>query len=351
MRPYGAVTRAGERASFRHERARKGGDGGCPGSGGVRHRRRERDRARHHQGPARGRREGGDRRPAARPSRGGEGRRSPRPATGCSRIELDVTDRAAMAGGRRPGRGGVRPDRHPRQQCRRRHRRAVARGELCRLGFRPRASISAASSTASRPSCPGSAPAAAAAMSSTPPRSPALVQMPSFMAIYAAAKAAVIALSEAIRDDLARDEIGATVLCPGPIKSRIHELGQNRPERFQASAGLQRRRRAARPARGLGPVDGARRGRRHGRRRDPGEPALRASPMANGAARSRPATSRSSRRCRPAVNPELIAVADAEGIGAHCRHPVIPASSGSHCLCGVREKRFPLRGNDGLGLP
>ena len=63
-----------------------------------------------------------------------------------------------------------------------------------------------------------------------------LVQMPSFMAIYAAAKAAVIALSEAIRDDLAADEIGVTVLCPGPIKSRIHELGRNRPGRFQASA-------------------------------------------------------------------------------------------------------------------
>jgi len=65
-----------------------------------------------------------------------------------------------------------------------------------------------------------------------------LVQMPSFMAIYAAAKSAVIALSEAIRDDLADDDIGVTVLCPGPIKSRIHELGRNRPERFQASQGF-----------------------------------------------------------------------------------------------------------------
>jgi len=65
-----------------------------------------------------------------------------------------------------------------------------------------------------------------------------LVQMPSFMAIYATAKAAVIALTEAISDDLARDRIGASVLCPGPIKSRIHELGRNRPERFQASQGF-----------------------------------------------------------------------------------------------------------------
>ena len=65
-----------------------------------------------------------------------------------------------------------------------------------------------------------------------------LVQMPSWMAIYATAKAAVIALTEAIRDDLARDGIGASVLCPGPIKSRIHELGQNRPERFRPSQGF-----------------------------------------------------------------------------------------------------------------
>jgi NAD(P)-dependent dehydrogenase (short-subunit alcohol dehydrogenase family) len=63
-----------------------------------------------------------------------------------------------------------------------------------------------------------------------------MVWMPSFMAIYATAKAGVIALTEAMRDDLARDGIGATVLCPGPVRSRIHELGQNRPERFAASA-------------------------------------------------------------------------------------------------------------------
>ncbi len=62
-----------------------------------------------------------------------------------------------------------------------------------------------------------------------------MVQMPSFMAIYATAKAGVIALTEAMRDDLARDGIGATVLCPGPVRSRIHELGHNRPARFAAS--------------------------------------------------------------------------------------------------------------------
>jgi NAD(P)-dependent dehydrogenase (short-subunit alcohol dehydrogenase family) len=62
-----------------------------------------------------------------------------------------------------------------------------------------------------------------------------LVWMPSWMAIYATAKAGVIALSESIRDDLAPDNIGVSVLCPGPIKSKIHELAKNRPDRFKAN--------------------------------------------------------------------------------------------------------------------
>lgn len=62
-----------------------------------------------------------------------------------------------------------------------------------------------------------------------------MVRMPSYMAIYATAKSAVIALSESIQDDLAPDNIGVSVLCPGPIKSNIHQLAQNRPERFKAS--------------------------------------------------------------------------------------------------------------------
>jgi NAD(P)-dependent dehydrogenase (short-subunit alcohol dehydrogenase family) len=64
-----------------------------------------------------------------------------------------------------------------------------------------------------------------------------LTPMPSFMAIYATVKAAVITLSEAMRDSMAQDNIGVTVLMPGPIKSRIHESGQNRPERFRAGSG------------------------------------------------------------------------------------------------------------------
>ena len=62
-----------------------------------------------------------------------------------------------------------------------------------------------------------------------------LVVMPSQMAMYVTAKSAVIALSEAIRGELGQEGIGVSVLCPGPIKSNIHQLGQNRPEQFRTS--------------------------------------------------------------------------------------------------------------------
>ncbi|MBC7985103.1 MAG: SDR family NAD(P)-dependent oxidoreductase [Sphingomonadaceae bacterium] len=65
-----------------------------------------------------------------------------------------------------------------------------------------------------------------------------MVTMPSTHAIYATGKAAVIALSESIRDGLAAHGIGVSVLCPGPIKSNIHEAAQNRPERFREGSGF-----------------------------------------------------------------------------------------------------------------
>jgi NAD(P)-dependent dehydrogenase (short-subunit alcohol dehydrogenase family) len=66
-----------------------------------------------------------------------------------------------------------------------------------------------------------------------------LVAMPARMVVYATSKAAVIALSESIRQELASQRIGVTVLCPGPVKSNIHELAQNRPARFAANAAFQ----------------------------------------------------------------------------------------------------------------
>jgi len=60
----------------------------------------------------------------------------------------------------------------------------------------------------------------------------ALVPMPSAFVVYVAAKAAVVAISETIRDDLANDDIGVSVLCPGPVRTNIHELSKNRPPQF-----------------------------------------------------------------------------------------------------------------------
>jgi len=67
----------------------------------------------------------------------------------------------------------------------------------------------------------------------------ALVTMPAYMVVYVTSKAAVVALSEAIRGELAAQRIGVTVLCPGPVKSNIHELSKNRPSRFAANAAFE----------------------------------------------------------------------------------------------------------------
>lgn len=60
----------------------------------------------------------------------------------------------------------------------------------------------------------------------------ALVPMPAAFVTYVAAKAAVIAISETIRAELAQENIGVSVLCPGPVRTHIHETAKNRPSRF-----------------------------------------------------------------------------------------------------------------------
>lgn len=49
-------------------------------------------------------------------------------------------------------------------------------------------------------------------------------------AIYSASKAAVIALSEALCAELAPKNIAVSVLCPGPVNSRIGESARTRPD-------------------------------------------------------------------------------------------------------------------------
>jgi NAD(P)-dependent dehydrogenase (short-subunit alcohol dehydrogenase family) len=61
----------------------------------------------------------------------------------------------------------------------------------------------------------------------------AFVPMPANFVIYLAAKTAVVGISETIRPELAQENIGVTVLCPGPVRTNIHELRQNRPAQFE----------------------------------------------------------------------------------------------------------------------
>lgn len=66
----------------------------------------------------------------------------------------------------------------------------------------------------------------------------ASVTMPGHLAIYAAGKAAVLNLSENMRADLAAKGIGMTVLCPGFVKSNIHEAARNRPAHLRDASGF-----------------------------------------------------------------------------------------------------------------
>jgi NAD(P)-dependent dehydrogenase (short-subunit alcohol dehydrogenase family) len=68
----------------------------------------------------------------------------------------------------------------------------------------------------------------------------ALVPMPAQYVIYVTAKAAVVALSETIRGDLMQENIGVSVLCPGPIRTNIGELAKNRPAKFGVGEAFQK---------------------------------------------------------------------------------------------------------------
>lgn len=56
--------------------------------------------------------------------------------------------------------------------------------------------------------------------------------IPGAGAQYAVTKFGVVALSEALRLELAGDNIGVSVLCPGFIRTNIMDSGRNLPERF-----------------------------------------------------------------------------------------------------------------------
>jgi NAD(P)-dependent dehydrogenase (short-subunit alcohol dehydrogenase family) len=66
----------------------------------------------------------------------------------------------------------------------------------------------------------------------------AAVRMPANFAIYAAGKAAVLNLSENMREELAGKGIGMSVLCPAFVRSNIHEAALNRPAHLREGSGF-----------------------------------------------------------------------------------------------------------------
>ena len=63
----------------------------------------------------------------------------------------------------------------------------------------------------------------------------------SYSAIYTAAKAAVLGLSEAIRGELAAENIGVSAFMPGPVQSNIAMSGELRPDAFKSDSGYRER--------------------------------------------------------------------------------------------------------------
>ncbi len=57
------------------------------------------------------------------------------------------------------------------------------------------------------------------------------------MGPYNATKFAVVGYSETLRQELAGDGIGVSVLCPAWVKTNIHQAHRNRPSRSKADAG------------------------------------------------------------------------------------------------------------------
>ena len=55
--------------------------------------------------------------------------------------------------------------------------------------------------------------------------------------IYSTVKSAVVGMCEAMRGELAEDNIGVSAFCPGPVATNIHEVGKMRPEKYRKESG------------------------------------------------------------------------------------------------------------------
>ena len=68
----------------------------------------------------------------------------------------------------------------------------------------------------------------------------ALVPMPAAFVVYVAAKAAVVTICETLRVELMAENIGVSLLCPGPVRTNIHEVAKNRPAKFEVGDAFRR---------------------------------------------------------------------------------------------------------------
>jgi len=55
--------------------------------------------------------------------------------------------------------------------------------------------------------------------------------------IYSTVKAAVVGMCEAMRGELAENNIGVSAFCPGPVATNIHEVGRMRPQKYRKESG------------------------------------------------------------------------------------------------------------------
>jgi NAD(P)-dependent dehydrogenase (short-subunit alcohol dehydrogenase family) len=65
--------------------------------------------------------------------------------------------------------------------------------------------------------------------------------------IYSTAKAGVIGMCEAMRGELAADNIGVSAFCPGPVATNISEIGRMRPSKYETGYAEKEKELAARP--------------------------------------------------------------------------------------------------------
>jgi len=66
-------------------------------------------------------------------------------------------------------------------------------------------------------------------------------------AIYTTAKAGVVGMCESMRGELAKDNIGVSAFCPGPVATHISEISRMRPHNYETGYAEKEKELAARP--------------------------------------------------------------------------------------------------------